>query len=51
MRWYHYLAYFFGGAFLTNAVPHFINGVSATPFKALSRIRPVKGWPCRIGPL
>ena len=32
MRWYHYLAYFFGGAFLVNAVPHFVNGVSGNPF-------------------
>ncbi len=36
MRWYHYLAYFFGGAFLVNAVPHFVAGVSGrrlpTPF-------------------
>ena len=32
MRWYHYVAYFFGGAFLINAVPHFVNGVSGNPF-------------------
>ena len=32
MRWYHYIAYFFGGAFLINAVPHFVNGVSGNPF-------------------
>lgn len=36
MRWYHYIAYFFGGAFLTNAVPHFVSGVTGqslqTPF-------------------
>jgi hypothetical protein len=34
MRWYHYVAYFFGGAFLTNAVPHFVNGVSGHPFQS-----------------
>jgi hypothetical protein len=28
MRWYFFVAYFFGGAFLVNAVPHFVNGVS-----------------------
>ena len=28
MKWYHYIAYFFGGAFLVNFVPHFTNGVS-----------------------
>jgi hypothetical protein len=32
MRWYHYIAYFFGGAFLANAVPHFTNGISGRPF-------------------
>jgi hypothetical protein len=32
MRWYHYLAYFFGGAFLANAVPHFTNGISGRRF-------------------
>ena len=32
MRWYVYVAYFFGGAFLVNALPHFINGLSGRPF-------------------
>ncbi len=34
MKWYHYLAYFFGGAFLANFVPHFINGISGNPFQS-----------------
>jgi hypothetical protein len=34
MRWYHYLAYFFGGAFLANTLPHFINGISGHPFQS-----------------
>src|SRR5690348_18493137 len=34
MRWYHALAYFFGGAFLANAVPHFVNGISGAPFQS-----------------
>ncbi|MFI5298385.1 MAG: hypothetical protein ACHREM_09825 [Polyangiales bacterium] len=34
MRWNHYLAYFFGGAFLTNAIPHFVSGVSGSPFQS-----------------
>ena len=34
MRWYHYVAYFFAGMFLTNAVPHFVNGVSGHPFQS-----------------
>lgn len=33
MRWYHYLSYFFGGAFLVNAVPHFVSGVMGHPFQ------------------
>ena len=32
MRWYHYLALFFAGAFLVNFVPHFTNGISGRPF-------------------
>jgi hypothetical protein len=32
MKWYHYLALFFGGAFLANTVPHFTNGISGRPF-------------------
>ena len=34
MRWYHYIAYFFGGAFLANVVPHFVNGVSGNAFQS-----------------
>jgi hypothetical protein len=34
MRWYHYVAYFFGGAFLSNAVPHFVSGVTGHPFQS-----------------
>jgi hypothetical protein len=32
MQWYHFVAYFFGGAFLVNAIPHFTNGVSGRMF-------------------
>jgi hypothetical protein len=32
MKWYHYVAYFFGGSFLVNSVPHFTNGVSGRSF-------------------
>lgn len=32
MHWYFYLAYFFGGAFLVNAVPHFVSGVLGRSF-------------------
>jgi hypothetical protein len=34
MRWYHDVAYFFGGAFLSNAVPHFVSGVTGHPFQS-----------------
>jgi hypothetical protein len=32
MKWYHYIASFFAGAFLANTVPHFIHGVSGDAF-------------------
>src|ERR1035437_9531766 len=32
MKWYHYTAGFFAGAFITNAVPHFVNGISGNAF-------------------
>jgi hypothetical protein len=32
MHWHFCVAYFFGGAFLVNAVPHFVNGVSGRSF-------------------
>jgi hypothetical protein len=34
MSWYHYLAYFFGGAFLANALPHLGNGISGHAFQS-----------------
>jgi hypothetical protein len=34
MRWYHSLAYFFGGAFLANTLPHLGNGISGHPFQS-----------------
>lgn len=34
MRWYHLVAYLFGGAFLANFVPHFVNGVSGKPLQS-----------------
>jgi NAD(P)-dependent dehydrogenase (short-subunit alcohol dehydrogenase family) len=30
----HLLSYFFGGAFVTNAVPHFVSGVMGRPFQS-----------------
>src|ERR1700722_5890189 len=43
MRWYHYLAYFFGGAFLANTVPHFVNGVSGNAFQSPFATPPGEG--------
>jgi hypothetical protein len=34
MRWYHYLSYFFAGAFLANTIPHLGNGVSGHAFQS-----------------
>ena len=34
MQWLDYVSYFFGGAFLTNAVPHFVSGVMGRPFQS-----------------
>ena len=34
MEWNHYLSYFFGGMFLSNAVPHFVSGVMGRPFQS-----------------
>ncbi len=33
MKWYQYVAYFFGGMFMTNAIPHLVNGVSGRPMQ------------------
>jgi hypothetical protein len=34
MPWLHYLAWFFGGAFLINVIPHLVSGVSGRPFQS-----------------
>jgi len=34
MAWLALVSYFFGGAFLTNAVPHFVSGVMGRPFQS-----------------
>jgi hypothetical protein len=34
MPWYQYLAYFFGGAFLANSLPHLGNGISGRSFQS-----------------
>jgi hypothetical protein len=34
MNWHHDASYFFGGAFLANAVPHFVSGVMGRAFQS-----------------
>jgi hypothetical protein len=34
MSWLHLVSYFFGGAFLANAVPHFVSGMMGRPFQS-----------------
>ena len=43
MKWYHYIAAFFAGAFLANVVPHFIHGVSGDSFPSPFANPPGKG--------
>ena len=34
VQWIDYASYLFGGAVLTNAVPHFVSGVMGRPFQS-----------------
>jgi hypothetical protein len=34
MSWLYDLSYFFGGVFLTNAIPHVVSGVMGRPFQS-----------------
>ncbi len=34
MAWHYLAAYFFGGAFLANAVPHLVSGMMGRPFQS-----------------
>lgn len=43
MHWTIFPAYFFGGAFLANSVPHIINGISGRPFPSPFASPPGKG--------
>ncbi len=42
-RWYHWIAYFFGGAFLANTIPHLVSGISGSPFQSPFASPPGKG--------
>ncbi|MGP8187610.1 MAG: hypothetical protein ACLQKY_16230 [Terracidiphilus sp.] len=43
MHWTTYVAYFFGGAFLANSLPHLINGLSGRAFQSPFAKPPGKG--------
>src|ERR1700712_4681626 len=43
MEWYTYLAAFFAGAFMANAVPHFVQGISGNKFPTPFAKPPGKG--------
>ena len=52
MRWYHDIAYFFGGAFLVNAIPHFVSGVTGHSFQSPFASPPGEGLsPARVNVL
>ncbi len=41
--WLQYISYFFGGAFLTNGIPHFVSGVMGRAFQSPFAKPPGKG--------
>lgn len=43
MNWHHYIACFFAGVFLANAVPHFVHGISGNRFPTPFAHPPGKG--------
>ena len=49
MRWRDYLAYFFGGAFLANTLPHLGSGVSGNAFQSPFASPPGVGLSSALG--
>jgi hypothetical protein len=43
MKWYHFIACFFAGAFLANTVPHYVQGISGNSFPTPFADPPGKG--------
>ena len=43
MPWYSYPAYFLGGAFLANSIPHLRSGIARRPFPSPFASPPFKG--------
>jgi hypothetical protein len=44
MPWLPLLAYFFGGAFLANAIPHLVSGMMGRPFQSPFAKPPGEGF-------
>ena len=45
MQWLPYISYFFGGLFLTNAIPHFVSGLMGRPFQTPFAKPPARASP------
>lgn len=43
MEWIHCISYVFGGAFVTNALPHFVSGLMGRPLQSPFAKPPGKG--------
>ena len=43
VNWLHDISYLFGGAFIANAVPHFVSGMMGRPFQSPFAKPPGKG--------
>lgn len=43
MPWYFHVAHFLGGAFLANALPHLVAGITGQPFPTPFAAPPFKG--------
>lgn len=43
-HWLLYVSYFFGGAFLVNAIPHFVSGLMGRPFQSPFAKPPGQGY-------
>jgi hypothetical protein len=43
MSWYHFIAYFFAGAFAANGVPHYFRGVTGRRFPTPFAVPPGRG--------
>ena len=43
MNWLYLVSYFFGGAFLANAIPHLVSGMMGRPFQSPFAKPPGKG--------